>query len=90
VHSLTRAVLVHKSPNFRLMLRRPVKPKNRAPIVTLGDAIFFIEQLDAAVRAHAAWYYARGVVMGAARTGEEADIIEATRALEAALRDDNG
>ena len=81
---------MHKNSNLRLMLRRPVKPRNRAPIVTLGDAIFFIEHLDSAVRASAAWYYARGVIMGAARTGEESDILEATRALEAALREESG
>ena len=68
------------------MLSHPVKPRNGLSLRTLGDAAFFIQSLAVSTKKRPVWDYAAAVITGAAMSGEKADIAEATRSLDAALR----
>ena len=71
--------------NLGLRLSQSLKPENWPMPGTLGDAAHYISELDDVQRTHPAWQCALDLIEGAAATGNENDIAEATRATKTTL-----
>ena len=80
-----------KAPDFKLALAHPIKPKGGPGVllVTLEDAVRFIGLMKPWRQARPYWDHCASGLLKAAKTGKRADIVEATRCLEVALRRDN-
>ena len=82
---------IAKAPDFKLALAHPIKPKGGPGVllVTLEDAVRFIGLMKPWRQARPYWDHCASGLLKAPKTGKRADIVEATRCLEVALRRDN-
>jgi hypothetical protein len=82
---------MRKRPDFKRALVRTIKPKGNSGVSleTLEDVIKFIGSMKPWQQTRPYWDRCASEILKAARTGKRADIIEATRRLEIALRRDN-
>jgi hypothetical protein len=80
-----------KAPDFTRALAHPVQPKGDPGLLpqTLDDAAKFIGLMEPWRQARPYWDRCAGEILKAAETGKRADIVEATRSLEIALRREN-
>src|SRR5437867_193023 len=81
----------HPEPNFSRKLARQIRPTREglSPIETLRDAAVLIASLEQFRQARPVWDRCAEHVLRAAETGEQADIVEATRCIEVALGKEN-
>jgi hypothetical protein len=82
---------MRKVLDFKRALARTVKPKgdSGASLETLEDVVKFIGSLTPWQQTRPYWDRCASEVLKSATTGKRADIVEATRRLEIALRRDN-
>lgn len=80
-----------REPDFTRKLARPITPAGGpgALLETLEDAARFIGFMKPWRQARPHWDHCAGEILKAAQSGKRADILEATRCLEVALRRDN-
>jgi len=81
---------MRKVPNFKRALARTIKPKGDSgtSLETLEDVVKFIGSMKPWQQTRPYWDRCASEVLKAAITGKRADIVEATRRLEIALRRD--
>jgi hypothetical protein len=82
---------IAKAADFKLALAHPIKPTGGPGVLleTLEDAARFIGLMKPWHQSRPYWDRCASEILKAARTGKRADIVEATRRLEIALRRDN-
>ena len=80
-----------RKPDFTCKLARPIEPTGGPGTLleTLEDAARFIGLMKRWRQARPYWDHCAGEILKAAESGKSADIVEATRCLEVALRKDN-